>query len=174
MCSGDYLRDAEFAEKFGKGRFVRSKAVYFLRGRYRRIGGKNCVYCGFRSDTGDHVPPLLEGYQNGIVNGVVVSTCYDCNKFLGSYSSTCLRDRAKFLSERYKEELVRLKVDRFAEKSPGSKDGLDVESAYTLKAQRCEQRIDAINCDMLNGSAALFKANGEAGGETTRYESISL
>lgn len=170
MCTGEYEKDPEFAEKHRKGRFVRSKAVYFLRGRYRKIGGKNCTYCGFKSDTGDHVPPLLEGYQNGVLNGVVVSTCYDCNKYLGSLSSTCLKDRALFLSQIYENELKNISEPK--DNTNNDPTALEKTSAFKLKASRCRERIEAVNCNMLEGSAALFKMNGTCGGETTSYVSL--
>jgi hypothetical protein len=170
MCSGVYNKDPIFAEAHKKARFVRRKAVYFLRGRYRKIGGKNCIYCGFKSDTGDHVPPLLEGYKNGVENGVIVSSCYDCNKYLGSFSSTCLKDRASFLFRFYGNEVTALSgcdVD-----SNGESEGLDKATAFRLKATRCKERMEASNCNLLKGAAALFKQNGQSGGETASYESL--
>jgi len=164
MCSGEYKKDPEFAEKHRKGRFVRSKAIYFLRGSYRKIGGKNCTYCGFKSDTGDHVPPLLEGYQNGVLNGVIVSSCYDCNRHLGSFSSTCLRDRVTFLYKTYEKELARL--SKCKARINESSYGTDHPLIISLKATRCKERITATHCNMLEGSAALFKTKGTCGGVT--------
>ncbi len=45
--------------------------------------------------------------------------------------------------------------------------------AYELKAIRCKQRMSAINCNLLIGSAALLAENGESGGETTSYDSLA-
>jgi 5-methylcytosine-specific restriction endonuclease McrA len=103
MCDGNYKKEPEFAANHRKIRYDRRKASYFMRGRYRKIGGKNCVYCGFKADTGDHVPSLFAGYTNGVSKGVIVSSCYDCNKYLGPFSSTCLRERAAFLASIYDE-----------------------------------------------------------------------
>ena len=169
MCSGDYAKDPAFAASHRKIRYVRGKASYFLRGRYRRIGGKNCVYCGFKAHTGDHVPSLFPGYTNGVVNGVIVSSCYDCNKYLGAFSSTCLKERATFLSLVYDDERDRNAL--FASNPKAGPQWREKAVAFELKATRCKQRISAINCNMLDGSAALFAENGENGGETTSYDS---
>ena len=165
MCSGNFEKDPVFAADHRKFRYNRSKASYSLRGRYRRIGGKNCIYCGFKADTGDHVPSLFPAYTNGIVKGVVVSSCFDCNKFLGPFSSTCLRERATFLSLVYEKEIG-------TNPNAGS-DWLEKWRAYELKAMRCKQRMSAINCNLLIGSAALLAENGESGGETTSYDSLA-
>lgn len=156
MCDGKYQKDPVIAESHRRMRYVRSKASYFLRGRYRKIGGKNCVYCGFKAQTGDHVPALFLGFLNGVEQGVIVSSCYDCNKYLGKFESTCLRQRAEFLRTIYEKEDV-------------NNEKLE---AFKLKAVRCIQRMNATNCNMLIGSAALFSENGESGGETTTYNSF--
>lgn len=168
MCNGIYEKDSEFAKNHNKMRFVRGKAVYFLRGRYRRISGKDCVYCGFKSDTGDHVPPLLEGFLNGVVKGVVVSACFDCNRLLGSFSSTCLKERAAFLAKAYRRE-----IDSMPETNDYQIEDialLQKIAAIELKADRCTERINAVNCDMIRGSAALFRQNGQCGGESVSFE----
>lgn len=164
MCDGNFAKDPAFASSHRKIRYVRGKASYALRGRYRRIGGKNCVYCGFESQLGDHVPSLFAGYTNGVVSGVIVSSCYECNKHLGSFSSTCLRERATFLSLVYSEERDRNAC--FANAPNAGSQWQEKAAAIALKASRCEQRMNAINCNMIQGSAALFKENGESGGES--------
>lgn len=170
MCDGTYANDPELAESHKRLRYVRRKATYYLRGRYRKIGGKNCVYCGFQAQTGDHVPALFLGFINGLMKGVIVSSCYDCNKFLYSYPSTCLKERATFLTQKYVEESNRLLEVSSTENEPQNNEKYE---AYALKAERCKQRMTAINCKMLEGSAALFAANGECGGEITNYESLT-
>lgn len=169
MCDGNYAKDPVMAESHKRIRYVRRKATYYLRGRYRRIGGKNCVYCGFKAQTGDHVPALFLGFLNGVVKGVIVSSCYDCNKYLGSFESTCLKERATFLSSVYGTELEVL----LASISSGVPDWIEKSEAFRLKALRCHQRTDAKNCNMLDGSAALFAENGESGGEETSYDSLA-
>lgn len=139
MCSGNYEKDPVFAASYRKIRYVRNKATYFLRGRYRKIGGKKCVYCGFDAETGDHVPSLFAGYTNGVVNGVIVSSCYTCNKFLGSFSSTCLKERAAFLVASYEEKIN--------------------DKVFNLKADKCRKRLNAVNCNMIEASARIFKEN---------------
>lgn len=170
MCEGNYQKDPEFAASNRGIRYVRGKASYFLRGRYRRIGGKNCVYYGFKADTGDHVPSLFAGYTNGVVNGVVVSSCYDCNKYLGPFSSTCLKERAAFLASVYDDERDRNEL--FASNPKAGPQWREKADAFRLKAARCKERMNAMNCNMLEGAAALFAKNGESGGETTSYDSI--
>ncbi|MBN8542508.1 MAG: hypothetical protein J0L82_19110 [Deltaproteobacteria bacterium] len=165
MCDGNFAKDPAFASSHRKIRYVRGKASYALRGRYRRIGGKNCVYCGFEAQLGDHVPSLFAGYTNGVVNGVIVSSCYECNKHLGPFSSTCLKERATFLSLVYSEE--RDRNARFASAPNAGSQWQERAEAIALKALRCDQRMNAINCNMIQGSAALFKENGESGGETS-------
>lgn len=66
MCDGNYEKDPAFVASYRRVRYDRYKATYYLRGRYRKIGGKKCVYCGFDADTGDHVPSLFAGYTNGV------------------------------------------------------------------------------------------------------------
>ena len=170
MCDGNYQKDPVFAASNRKTHYVRGKASYGLRDRYRRFGGKNCVYCGYKSDTGDHVPSLFAAYTNGVVKGVIVSSCYDCNKFLGPFSSTCLKERATFLASAYDEENRHNPV--YASNPKAGSQWEEKATAYKLKAARCKQRMKAINCNMLEGSAALFSENGESGGETTSYDSI--
>lgn len=170
MCDGNYGKDPAFAASHRRIRYVRGKASYVLRDRYRRIGGKNCVYCGFKAETGDHVPSLFPGYTNGVVNGVIVSSCYDCNKFLGAFSSTCLKERATLLSLVYDEECGRNAM--FASNPKAGPQWREKADAFKLKATRCKERINASNCNMLMGSAALFAENGESGGETTSYDSL--
>lgn len=170
MCDGNYERDPVFAASNRKEHYNRGKVSYYLRDRYRRIGGKNCVYCGFRANTGDHVPSLFAGYTNGVKNGVIVSSCYDCNKYLGTFSSTCLKERATFLALIYDAEKARNSL--FASNPKAGPQWLEKADAFTSKAIRCKQRMNATNCKMLEGSAALFADNGESGGETTSYDSI--
>jgi hypothetical protein len=169
MCDGNFAKDPAFASSHRKIRYVRGKASYVLRGRYRRIGGKNCVYCGFKAVLGDHVPSLFAGYTNGVVNGVIVSSCFECNKHLGPFSSTCLKERATFLSVVYGEQ--RDRNARFACDPKTGTQWQENAAASALKAMRCEQRMSAINCNMIQGSAALFAENGESGGETTLCDS---
>ena len=140
MCDGNYEKDPAFAASNRKIRYVRSKATYFLRGRYRKIGGKKCVYCECDAETGDHVPSLFAGYTNGVVKGVIVSSCYDCNKNLGPFSSTCLKERAAFLLAAYEEGHWDTELNDF-------------------RIKNCKKRLEAINCNMIEGSAALFKEN---------------
>lgn len=170
MCDGNFKKDPAFAAAHRNIRYVRGKASYFLRGRYRRIGGANCVYCGFKANTGDHVPSLFPGYTNGVTNGVIVSACYDCNKYLGAFSSTCLKERASLLSLVYDEE--RKKNALFASNPKAGPQWREKAEAFELKAIRCNQRMSASSCNMLTGSAALFSENGVSGGETTSYDSI--
>lgn len=158
MCYGNYLKDPEFVARHRKIRYVRSKASYFLRGRYRKISGKHCVYCGFEAVTGDHVPSLFAGYTNGVINGVIVSACYDCNKHLGPFSSTCIRERAAYLVAVYKELLDG--ASRVAKPSSGTEEADPRVTLLELKLERCKERKDAENCNMLEGSAKLFKENG--------------
>jgi hypothetical protein len=170
MCDGNYSKDPAFAAAHRKMRYDRRKTSYFLRDRYRRIGGKNCVYCGFKASTGDHVPSVFSGYTNGVAKGVIVSSCYDCNKELGTFSSTCLKERATFLSLVYDQENRR--NSHFAISSQAGPQWSEKAAAFELKAIRCKQRMNAINCNMLQSSAALFAENGESGGEVTFYDSI--
>lgn len=170
MCDGKYTPDPEIAASHKKIRYVRSKASYFLRGRYRKIGGKNCVYCGFKANTGDHVPALFIGFINGITKGVIVSSCYDCNKYLGSFSSTCLKERSNFLFSTYEKERNKYAIQA---STPGAEIAwTEKANAFSLKMERCKQRIGAINCNMLENTAALFSQNGESGGEITLYDSL--
>lgn len=170
MCDGDYKKDSVLAESHKKIRYVRRKASYYLRDRYRRIGGKNCVYCGFKAQTGDHVPALFLGYINGLEKGVIVSSCYDCNKYLGSFPSTCLKERASFLRTIYNEKEKRYLAKRC--ETTVASDDQEKAVAYGLKAERCDERVLAVNCNMLNGSAAYFSSNGTSGGETMSYDSF--
>ncbi len=170
MCDGKYQKDPVIAESHRRMRYVRSKASYFLRGRYRKIGGKNCVYCGFKAQTGDHVPALFLGFLNGVGKGVSVSSCYDCNKYLGKFESTCLRQRAEFLKTIYENENIRIGSSGLTAEPENVKD--ERYEAYKLKAVRCAERVNAINCNMIVGSAALFCENGESGGEITTYDSL--
>lgn len=170
MCDGNYGKDPAFAAAHRKIRYVRGKASYFLRGRYRKIGGKNCVYCGFKANTGDHVPSLFPGYTNGVRNGVIVSACNDCNKYLGPFSSTCLKERASLLALVYDEERDRNAL--FASNPKAGPQWREMAEAFELKAIRCKQRINAPNCNMLLGSAELFSDNGASGGESTSYDSL--
>lgn len=170
MCDGKYERDPKLGARFRYVTYDRKTASYLLRGRYRRIGGKNCIYCGFKAQTGDHVPALFLGYINGMVKGVIVSSCYDCNKYLGSLPSTCLKERASNLYNAYTEEIIDLeKLESNSAEEPQTREKID---SYKLKAERCKQRTIAINCNLIVGSAALFSENGDCGGEITSYNSF--
>ena len=45
-------------------------------------------------------------------------------------------------------------------------------AAFELKTTRCQERMGAINCNMITGSAKLFAENGESGGETISCDSL--
>lgn len=157
MCDGNYERDPAFAESYREVRYDRYKATCYLRGRYRKIEGKKCVYCGFNADTGDHVPSLFAGYTNGVARGVIVSSCFTCNSLLGPFSSTCLRERAIFLSAAYEVEVERNEILARNSKSLPK---------WSAKADACREKIivcnklkNALNCNMTEGSAKRFKEN---------------
>lgn len=160
MCEGNYLKDPSFvASNHGMKStkyqaFDREKATYLLRGRYKRIGGKNCVYCGFEAETGDHVPALYAGYTNGVKNGVIVPVCYDCNGVLKTFSSTCYKERL---------ELLALVFDQKAEKNQGwveenkrkniknpNPKWQILADTFKGKAAHCRKQKEEINCYMLD------------------------
>lgn len=155
MCDGNYEKDPAFAASYRKIRYDRYKATCYLRGRYRRIDGKKCVYCGFDADTGDHVPALFAGYTNGVVSGVIVSSCFTCNSLLGPFSSTCLRERATFLSAAYEIEVERNEILARNSKSL-PKWSVKAESCRQ-KAIVCKELESALNCNMLDASATKLK-----------------
>ena len=147
MCDGNYLKDTLFVASH-RERFKRKTAAYLLRDRYRRIAGKNCAYCGFEAETGDHVPSLFAGYTNGVVSGVIVPVCTDCNRAFGPFSSTCFNERL---------ELISLVFDQLAEKNQmfannpksGPQWGEKAEK-FKEKAAQCRKRQGENNCYMLD------------------------
>ena len=150
MCEGNYVRDPYFVASHQE-RFKRSTTAYSLRDRYRRISGKNCVYFGFKAETGDHVPSLFAGYTDGTVNGVIVPVCTDRNRALGPFASTCFNERL---------ELVALVSEQLAEKNqtwannpkaapPVAREG----RKFREKLDRCREKQAAIendDCQILN------------------------
>jgi len=148
MCDGNYLKDPLFVASH-RERFKRETATYLLRDRYRRIAGKNCVYCGFEAETGDHVPSLFAGHTNGVVGGVIVPVCSDCNRALGPFSSTCFNERLVLLSQVYDQ--LAIKNEGFAN-SPNAtnpKWGIKAET-FREKAAQCREQQGASNCYMLD------------------------
>lgn len=157
MCDGNYEKDPAFAASYRKIRYDRFKATCYLRGRYRRIDGKRCVYCGFYADTGDHVPALFAGYTNGVVKGVIVSSCFTCNSLLGPFSSTCLKERATFLESAYEVEIERNEI--LARNSKSLPKWSAKAEDCREKAKVCKELKNALNCNMIEGSAKKFKEN---------------
>ena len=150
MCEGNYSKDPSFVAS-NRERFKRKGAAYLLRDRYRRIAGKNCAYCNFSAETGDHVPSLFAGYTNGVVDGVIVPVCTDCNRALGPFSSTCFSERL---------ELVALVFEKLAEKNQMWADNPKAGPQWKQKAAtfreklaHCREQQSAIKADrcyMLN------------------------
>lgn len=146
MCDGNFSKDPKFIA-LHHGRFNRKTAAYLLRDKYRRLRGKDCAYCGFEAETGDHVPSLFAGYTNGVTGGVIVPVCTECNRVLGPFASTCFRDRL---------ELVALVFDQLASKNEiwagNPKAGPQWRQKamkFRAKAAECRRRIDEGNCNML-------------------------
>lgn len=148
VCDGNFTKDPAFVALHHGQRFARGSAAYVMRGRYRQIGGGRCVYCGFEAETGDHVPSLFAGYTNGVVGGVIVPVCADCNRALGPFASTCFRERL---------ELVALVFDQLARKNQvwasNPKAGpqwSEKVAKFTEKAAECRKRKAQANCKMLS------------------------
>jgi len=148
MCEGHYLKDPLFAASH-RERFKRQTAAYLLRDRYRRIAGKDCAYCGFEAETGDHVPSLFAGYTNGVVAGVLVPVCSDCNQHLGAFSSTCFKERLVLLSHVYDQ--LATKNQGFASSPTATNPKWRIRAeTFKEKAARCRKRQGENSCYMLD------------------------
>ena len=146
MCDGNYLKDPCFVATH-RERFTRKAASYLLRGRYRRILGDCCVYCGFKAETGDHVPSLFAGYTNGVKNGVVVPVCTDCHRELGAFSSTCFKERLQLLGLVF--DKLADKNQRWASNPNSGSHWAEKEEKFRKKASRCRERMNCESCCML-------------------------
>lgn len=147
MCDGNFSKDPKFVA-LNHERYNRKTAAHVLRKRYRRISGKDCAYCGFEAETGDHVPSLFAGYTNGVVSGVIVPVCTDCNKALGPFASTCFKERL---------ELIALSFDKLADKNQNWADSPKAGPQWGGKAVKfmekaavCRKREGKNKCYMLD------------------------
>lgn len=147
MCSGNFDKDPIFVAE-NQDRYRRDKATYWLRGRYRRISGKECVYCGAEKETGDHVPSLFAGYTNGVVAGVIVPVCKECNTALGPFASTCFRERLELLKTIYIQKATRNEAWANDPKSKQTK-WRERADLYHSKAETCRVRQSSSDCNML-------------------------
>lgn len=146
MCDGNYGKDPVFVAKH-RDRFKRESAAYFLRDRYKRISGKSCVYCGFKAETGDHVPSLFAGYTNGVVKGVLVPVCTDCNQVLGPFSSTCLKERLTLIALVFDQ--LAAKNQGFANDPNGGPQWGEKAAKFREKSARCMRHEEEVSCQML-------------------------
>lgn len=144
MCDGNFSKDPKFVAAH-RNRFTRKNAAYALRERYRRIGGKECAYCGSNAETGDHVPSLFAGYTNGVVGGVIVPVCADCNRALGPFASTCFKERL---------ELIALVFDQLADKNEVWASNPKAGPQWAEKAARFRDK--AAKCRKREGSCHML------------------
>lgn len=147
MCDGNYSKDPAFVAS-NRERFVTKKASYLLRDRYRRISGKRCAYCGFEAETGDHVPSLFAGYTNGVVHGVIVSVCTDCNRAIGPFSSTCFNERLEVISLVFDQLADRNQM--WANQPNSGPQWEEKANKFKEKALQCKSRKNEENCYMLD------------------------
>jgi hypothetical protein len=148
MCDGNYRKNPHFVAQ-NRERYRRDKASYRLRGTYRRISGKACIYCGAEKETGDHVPSLFAGYTNGVVAGVVVPVCKSCNTELGPFASTCFDDRLALLEEVYLEKATKNQMYADHPKTKNLK-WRDKAEMFRKKAGNCADRKGSDKCSMLD------------------------
>ena len=142
MCDGSFRMDPKFAVRNRK-RYKRKAAEYVMRDTYRQLNGKACVYCGGPRQVSDHVPSLFVAYVSGVVDGRIVPSCYECNKRLGPFASTCFDQRLEFLAETYKES---------ADNSLlwGNDKGRAAAEDWQTQEKACRDRMGLGNCHMLD------------------------
>lgn len=146
MCDGNFDKDPTFVA-IHRDRFSRESASYVLRDRYRRISGSNCVYCGFKAEIGDHVPSLFAGYTNGVISGVIVPVCTDCNQALGPFSSTCFKERLALIALVFDQQADRNQI--WANDPKGGPQWGDKVAKFREKAARCRRQEWEVSCQML-------------------------
>ena len=90
--------------KSSKDRAVGLQRVHgFYRCDEAGLGGK-CVYCGQRSETKDHIPPVSLASEMDLENlkgldPVLVPACHQCNFAIGDSLTTSLSDRRELICQ---------------------------------------------------------------------------
>ncbi len=71
-----------------------------------------CVYCGARANTVDHIPPVSLVFAlelNTFKRLLKVRACKECNSALGAKALFTLESRREFIHERLKKKLDKYK-----------------------------------------------------------------
>jgi hypothetical protein len=86
---------------------------------------------------------LFAGYTNGVVGGVIVPVCIDCNRVLGPFASTCFKERL---------ELIALVFDQLADKNQIWANNPKAGPQWAEKAERFRDK--AAKCRKREGEGS--------------------